>query len=113
MQYARYLRETQGKEVYETEHGFLTYGFNCVPGVDFPHVYIEDIWVAPEHREKRVAAKMADHVCRLAKAAGISVCLGSVNTKSKTPDRSLRVLQGYGMKIYGAGIDAVWMIKEI
>lgn len=115
MSYARYLRETLGQELYEDPEGrgFLTYGFDCIPGVDFPHCYIVDIWTAPEHREKHVAAQMADHVAKLAKKSGRNVLFGSVCGTSKNPDRSLKVLQAYGMKIYSIADNALYLSKEI
>lgn len=113
MLYARYLSETQNKHIYETPDGFVTYGFNCLPGVEFPHLLIEDIYVVPECRQKRTATEMADHVCALAKKKGVGVCFGLVLSKSQTPDRSLRVLQGYGMRIYNIQDGALIMAKEI
>ena len=111
--YADYLSERSGKEVLETDKGFLTYGFNCLPGVDFPHVYIEDLYVKPEFRKSHVASIMADGVAELAKMQGIKIMLGSVDCGAKNADASLRVLQAYGMKLYTANQNAVYMVKEI
>ena len=113
--YARYLRETLGHELYEDPEGrgFLTYGFDCIPGVDFPHCYIIDIWTAPENRVKGVATKMADHVAGLAKSMGKKILFGSVNLKGKTPDRSMKVLQAYGMNLYASETGVVYLCKGL
>jgi ribosomal protein S18 acetylase RimI-like enzyme len=113
--YARYLRETLGLETLEDSEnrGFLTYGFNCIPGVDFPHCYIQDLWVAPEHRQNHVAASLADRAAGIAKKAGIRMLFGSVCGTSKDPDRSAKVLVAYGMKLYSIGDNVAYYVKEI
>jgi GNAT superfamily N-acetyltransferase len=115
MDYARYLRETLGHEIHEDPEGrgFLTYGFDCIPGVDFPHCYIQEIFVAPEHREKHIAANMADHVAALARACGKHVLFGSVCGTAKNPDRSLKVLMAYGMQLYSIGDNVIYMAKGL
>ena len=111
--YAAYLLESQSKHMLETPHGFLTYGFNCVPGVSFPHVYIVDLYVIPSARKTRVASEMADKVADIARERGITKMIGSVGLENNGSDTSLRVLQGYGMKLYAATAGAIWMIKDI
>lgn len=113
--YPRYLRETLGHELYEDPkgRGFLTYGFDCIPGVDFPHAYIVDIYVVPEHRKSRVATEMADHIAGMARKFGKNVLFGTVNGQSSDPDRSLKVLQGYGMRLYAIEKDSLTMCKEL
>lgn len=97
----------------ETRHGFLTYGFNCVPGVSFPHVYIEDLYVVPSARKTHVATEMADRVADIARERGVTKMIGSVSTGRKNPDASLRVLQAYGMELYSVADATIWMIKDL
>ena len=113
--YAHYLRESLGHELYEDPEGrgFLTYGFDCIPGVDFPHVYIQEIYTVPEHRKNHVAASMADHVSGLAKRFGKKVLFGSVCGTGKDPDRSMRVLMAYGMKFYSLGDNVMYFAKGL
>lgn len=111
--YADYLKETQDKDMLKTEHGFLTYGFNCVPGVKGPHVYIEDLYVIPEMRKTHIASTMADRVCSIAKDRGIEFCIGSVSKASKTSDRSCKVLEAYGMRKFSEDSNMHWYVKEI
>ncbi len=113
MMYAEYLKETQNKIVLETEHGFLTYGFNCVPGADFPHVYIEDLYVKPDMRFSHVAATMADEVARQARERGIKKMLGSVSVSRKSPDACLEVLKKYGMRLFAAHNNTIFVCKDL
>jgi GNAT superfamily N-acetyltransferase len=111
--YADYLKETQDKEMLQTEAGFITYGFNCVPGVDGPHIYIEDLFVIPSMRKTHIAATMADYVCERAKERGIHLCIGSVNKSAKTNEASCKVLEAYGMSKFSEDTTTKWYIKEI
>lgn len=97
----------------ETPHGFLTYGFNCVPGADFSHVYLEDLYVTPEMRKTHLASTMADKVADIARERGIEKMLGSVSKHSKTKDAAHRVLIAYGMTPYAEDQDIRWYIKDI
>lgn len=111
--YAHYLKETQNKEMLETPHGFLTYGFNCVPGAGFPHVYIEELWVDPEYRKSHVAATMADRVASIARERGITKMLGSVSLDRKGADANLEVLKRYGMRLFAAHDQTIFTIKDL
>lgn len=111
--YARYLREREGKEIMEHEHGFTIYGYNCVPGIDFPHVYIQDNYVEPAHRKKGIAKQMADKICAQAKAGGFRVLLGSVDGNAKGAHESMLVLLAYGMKLHAISGTTAWFTKEI
>lgn len=113
--YSRYLRETLSLETLTDpeNRGFLTYGFDCIPGVDFPHCYIQDIYVVPEHRKSHIAAQMADRVAVLARRFGKKVLFGSVCGTAKDPDRSMRVLMAYGMKLYSLGDNVMYFAKDL
>lgn len=97
----------------ETPHGFLTYGFNCVPGVDFPHVYIEDLYVVPTARKTRVATEMADKVADIARERGVTKMLGSVSLGRKNADANLEVLKHYGMRLFAANDQTIFTIKDL
>ncbi len=111
--YAAYLKETQNKEMLEAPHGFLTYGFNCVPGVNFPHVYIEDLYVIPSARKTHVATEMADKVADIARERGVTKMLGSVSLLRKNADANLEVLKHYGMCLFAANDQTIFTIKDL
>lgn len=111
--FAQYLQERENKAVLETEYGFATYGFNCLSGLDFPHVYICDIFVLPQHRKENRAREMADEIARLSQARGIKIMLGSVDVAANGSDTSLQVLTAYGMKLYNVNGNTIFMIKDL
>lgn len=111
--YAAYLRERENKEILEHPYGFTIYGYNCVPGVDFPHVYVQDNYVEPSHRKNGVARAMADQIAAQAKAAGVKVMLGSVDSNAKGAHESLLVLIAYGMKLYAISGSTAFFSKEL
>lgn len=111
--YAKYLKEREGKEILEHPHGFTVYGYDCVPGVPFPHLYIADNWVDPDHRKSGIAKTMADEIARMARHKGYTVMLGSVDGNAKGAHESLLVLIAYGMKLYTVQGTTVWFKKDI
>lgn len=111
--YAAYLRERENKEILEHSHGFTIYGYNCVPGVDFPHLYLQDIWVKPESRKTGAARAMADQIAAQAKARGVKILLGSVDSNAKGAHESLLVLIAYGMKLYAISGSTAFFSKEL
>ena len=105
--YADYVFERQGKATVEFEHGFATYGING------KEVYIEDIYVHPEHRKTGLAAKLADEIARLAKINGCVTMVGTVDPKARGGTTSLRVLLGYGMTLHSVQNGLIYFVKEI
>ncbi len=91
--YAQYIKEREGKHIFEQEFGYATYSFHdeiC---------YIEDIYVAPEKRKSTYASKLADGITIAAKEKGCTVLMGSVCVGTEGDDTSIKVLHGYGMKL--------------
>lgn len=111
--YTAYLHERENKSVLETTHGFTIYGYNCVPGLDFPHVYIQDNYVIPEMRKSGVAREMADKICAEAKKKGIGILMGSVDGNANNAHESMLVLIAYGMKLYTIDGSTAWFSKEL
>lgn len=90
---ARYLKERENVDTYESEYGFASYiisGEEC---------YIKDIWVEPQFRQLGFATKLADEICKIAKERGCKFLTGSVCPSANGADASLKVLHGYGMKL--------------
>lgn len=109
--YSKYVAERENARVYETEKGFIKY--KVFPNEQY--VYIEDIYVTPEHRQAKIATDLADTVCKLVtrENADIKKCFGSVDVQARGADRSLKVLIKYGMRISHLENNMIYMYKEI
>lgn len=106
--YAHYIRERTNDLILETPEGFATYRY-----LNDATVYIIDIFVLSDFREKGVAAKMADEIVKEAKARGCTELVGTVVPSMKNSTISMKVLLGYGMKLRSAGPDLIVFGKEI
>jgi len=105
--YADYIKEREGYDTIETEHGFATYliqGISC---------YLRDIYVTPSQRQSRVAWELADKVTELAKAAGCRFMTGSVSLLDPAAERNAKVLKAYGFKYNTQDGDLSLFVKEI
>lgn len=105
--YANYIKEREGFDTLETEHGFATYLAKD------NSVYLRDIYVAPEQRRSNVAAKLADQVAAIAKEQGCKLMIGSVDINDKQADRNSRVLVAYGMRFMKQQGSMLYFVKEI
>lgn len=106
--YADYLLERTNDRIIETSEGFATYRF-----VNEKSVYIVDIYIKPEFREKHFAASLADEIVKIAKTKGCTELIGSIVPSTKGSTRNLKVLLGYGMTLNNAQNDFIVFRKEI
>lgn len=105
--FAEYLEEFGSKQIIEDEHGFATfYKFN-------DGLYIEDIFVKKESRDKGCASRYADKIAHLAMEQDLKKLYGSVKPSAKGSTTSLRVLLAYGFKLHSSANDAVIFVKEL
>lgn len=102
-----YLKEREGMDVLETEHGFLSYK------ITNDECYIKDIYVAEAHRKSGMASAMADKVAEVAKGKGCKWLTGSVSPPAEESHASLLVLIAYGMKLIKSDKDIVYLAKRI
>lgn len=105
--YANYVKEREGKEILESEHGFATYQ------IAGPECYIKDIYIVPEMRTSGLAGKMADEIAVIAKEKGCKFLSGSVCPTANESTTSLRVLLSYGFKLAKSEVNLIWMVKEL
>lgn len=104
--YAEYLK-LHGKHLLEVDEGYATY-------MDFKDgIYIEDIYVRPEHRKDGIASKMADVIAMIAKTKGLNKLYGSVRPSYQYSTESMKILLAYGFKINSSAVDAIALEKEI
>lgn len=105
--YAQYLKERTGKDCLETEHGFATYE------VWDDGVYIEDIYVVPNMRDKKIASELADQIAETARSLGRKKLYGSVSPQANGATSSLKVLLAYGFKLLNSSPELIMFFKEI
>jgi GNAT superfamily N-acetyltransferase len=106
--HADYLLERRGVSTLEKEHGFITY-----KRVDKDTYYIVDVFIREDARRDKLASRLADEVVAIAKAAGASKILGSVDLSAAGVTESLQVLLGYGMRFSRAAGSGLYFVKEI
>lgn len=107
--YVDYLRERTNDEIIEVEEGFATYRYV----EEGQAVYIVDIFVMPEYREKGIASAIADQIAKIAKEKGCRAMIGTVQPSSKGSTVSLHALLGYGMRLQSASNDVIIMRKDL
>ena len=106
--YAEYLQERTDDQILENDKGFITWRY-----LNDYQVYIIDIFVKKEFRQKKVAVMLADYVCSIAKNLGYKEVIGTIVPSTKGANASLRVLWGYGMKLHAAKENLIIMKKEL
>lgn len=105
--YGDYIREREGFEIVESEHGFATYlisGEEC---------YIRDIYVTPEGRKSGLASQMADEISVIAKEKGCTYLLGTVSPVAKGATTSMKVLLAYGFEVFKSDSNMIYLVKGI
>lgn len=106
--YADYLREKTTDSIKEIEQGFITYRY-----IDDKTVYIIDLYIRPDCRQKYVASGLADEVVEEARKKGCDKLLGSVIPSNKNSTQSLEVLLAYGMTLESSSNNFIFFKKEI
>lgn len=96
---AEFIKEHRGDETIETETGYAEFRF-----LNENQVYIVDIYVKPQFRQKGTAGVIADQVVALAKQRGCTELIGSVDLSANNTGDSMRTLLGYGMEPTGTGL---------
>lgn len=107
--WADYIFESLGKQMLESEKGFIT--FFILPGTQV--CYIEDIYVAPEFRNSSEASTMEKAAINWAQEQKCVEVMGSVSLASKTPERSISYLIESGYKLSSATSSALYFKKNI
>lgn len=106
--YGQYIQERTDRQIIETDYGFATYAFT-----DDKTVYIEDIYIIPEHRSSGLASAIADEIAVIAKQKGCSRMMGSVVPSAKNSTDSVKVLIAYGMKLQSSSNNFIIFDKDL
>lgn len=105
--YADFLKETNVKQIIESEFGFMTYYING------KECYIADCYVVPDKRRSRLCWEMADMVTAIAKSKGCDLLTGSVVPQAVGSTNSLKMLLSYGMSLIKSDATVIYMGKGI
>jgi len=97
--------------VIKEENGFCVYKEVVFNGDKA--MYIQDIYVKPNHRSTYLASSMADKVAYEAREQGITKLLGSVVPTANQSTASIQVLLNYGMNVVLSENDIIYFIKDI
>jgi len=84
--YAQYIKERTNKSMIETDKGYVLYSFP-----DKETVYLEDLYVLPEHRTEGHCRYLDSEVAVKAKEAGCSKMITSVVPAAINSTISLKV----------------------
>lgn len=106
--YGDYIKEQRGDDIIETSFGFASYRF-----LNEKQVYLIDIYVAPEFRNRSAGTELTQMVCKIAKDRGCSELIGSVAPQAKDSTKSMKLLLGYGMTLQSASNDLIIFKKEL
>ena len=110
--YLQYIQERNPEmQVLETDKGFATYKYLTLDG--HPAVYIEDIYVLPQHRNEDHASAMSQSIQNLAKERGCQYLLGTVCPEAKGSTASLKVLLSHGMQLLKSENNLIWFYLEM
>jgi predicted GNAT superfamily acetyltransferase len=104
---AEYLKETKGVELFQEEHGFILFKLN------FPIIYIRDVYVVPEHRRGRVAFSMFDKLLGAAKEQGFTRVMSDIMPSDTTATEAMKMNLKYGMKIVKANDDEIILAMDL
>lgn len=105
--FAKYYLEREGMYTIEEEYGFVTYKL----GPDY--VYIVDIYVLPDIRQKGLAASLADKVVEQAIRAGKTKAIGTIDLEAEGKTQSAKALLGYGFELDSSDGKMIYFVKEL
>lgn len=105
--YAKYIKEREDLELLSTEDAFLTYK------IGDGWAFIQDLYVVPENRKSYVASKLADKVVEIAIERGCTELYGQVDKNANEWERSIKVLEGYGMSPCKEQDNMIYFKKKI
>lgn len=106
--YIDYLKERQNAEVLEHEHGLFVYTF-----LGDGKLYLQDMYVEPEHRRTGVSHILFARLLKIAKEKEITTIIGSTDIQANNAEAGLLAALSVGFKITGIDKNMIWYSKEI
>lgn len=106
--YAQYIKEREGFETLEVEHGFATY-----KQIEPDMVYLRDIFVEDNFRQNGIASDLSKQVALIAKDLGCKKLTGSVCIDAIGVTISMKALLGDGFQYSHASGNMIYFVKDI
>ncbi len=106
--YGAYLKERLNKEYFETAHGFVIYSWYLDDAI-----YIEELYIKPEHRLEGFGTVMVDAVCDIAKKAGKKYLVGTIDPRANGSTVSMKALLAYKMQLWRLEDGLIYLSKEL
>ena len=105
--YADYLRERGHKEIFEEEYGF------CMYHLIEAGLFVEDLYIDPEHREQGKAVAMMRKMDDIALVNDKNKVFTQVVPGFKGSEHSLGILLHDGFKLDSADKNFIYLYKEL
>lgn len=102
-----FIYETRGVDSVSNENGFATFiikGEEC---------YVEDVYVIPTARRKRVASELLYKIIDSSKRAGCIYLTTTVNLAFNDPTSSMKAILSFGFKVTHAAGGIICFKMEI
>ena len=90
--YRAYLKEREGLDVLEVDHGFMVYK------IGEREAWISDYYVHPDHREKGIGHAMADCVLQVCKDRGVGHVYCQIDHNANGVELSKLTIERYGFE---------------
>lgn len=105
--YFDYLREREGVELLELEHGFVLYKV-------FPEgVYLQDIYIEPKYRLGGYGRKALQAVEGITRELGLSTVIGSVDCDTNGATNSLKAVLATGFELSHCNGNTIYLTKRL
>ncbi len=103
-----YIKEREGKEMFELSGGFAVFKIN-----EDETCYLEHLYVVPELRGSGIASELCDGVADIAKKHDKKFLLGTVSPGTPGATHSMKVQLSHGFKISSIQGSMIVLEKEI
>lgn len=110
--YKEYLEELhEGKSLIKSDWGFASYWIRQTE--HGKECYIEDIYIKKEKRKLKEASELANLITKKAIEENCNFLTGSVVPSANNSTISLKVLLGYGFKLWCSDNNIIWFRKNL
>ena len=106
--YAQYIKEREGIELVQVEHGFATY-----QKINSDLYYLVDIFVEQGFRKSGIATKLSSMICEVALKNGAKQLLGSVDISRKGVTESMSAILADGFRYSHSEGNGIYFLKDI